>query len=313
MKKEVRLFLSVVLFILSTLIISGNGLALENKGKVALVMKALTNPFFSKMKIGAEEYAREHNIPLDVFGIERETDVKGQIAIMENLISRGYEAIVIAPADSKALVPVCKQALDKGIVVINIDNPFHRPTLEGLEVEIPFVGSDNGEGAALVGEYVRRKLDGKGRVLIIEGIRGVENAELRKSGFIEAISQNSKIEIVASESANWHTDEAFSLTIRLLDKHAPVDAIFCANDKMALGALQALDSMDLAGKVLLVGYDNIEEVRNEMRHGFIHATVEQHPELMGRYGVKLAEMALKKEAVPDYYPTPLDLITYDSN
>jgi len=231
---------------------------------------------------------------------------------VENLISRGYGAIVIAPADSKALVPVCKTALEKGIVVVNIDNPFHQSTLERNGISIPFVGSSNQEGGALVGEYIRRKLEGKGRVIVIEGIRGVENAELRKSGFIESVTKDNAIRIVASETANWHTDEAFSMVTLLLEKHDRIDAIFCANDKMALGALEALDGLDSKGKVLLAGYDNIEAVRNEMRHGRIHATVEQHPELMGRYGVKLALQGLRGDKTPKHTSTPLDLITYET-
>ncbi len=283
-----------------------------NEKTVALVMKALTNPFFSKMESGAKSYAQQHGIPLEVFGVERETDVERQISILENLISRGYGAIVIAPADSKALVPVCAKAFEAKIAVINVDNPLHRETLKKLGVSIPFVGSDNREGAAKIGDYLKRKLGGRGRVMVIEGIRGVENADQRKTAFTKAVKRGPAIEIVASESANWHTDEALSLAIRLLEKHGPVDAIFCANDKMALGALQALDISGSAGKVWLAGYDNIEAVRHEMRDGRIHATVEQHPELMGEFGVQLAVQSLNGERVPQFIATPVDLVTCET-
>ncbi len=282
-----------------------------NERTVALVMKALSNPFFFKMEEGARKYAQEENIPLEVFGVERETDVERQIGIVENLISRGYGAIVIAPTDSKRLVRICNKALDKNIVVINIDNPLHQGTMDQLGISIPFVGSDNRIGAGMVGMYVKNKLKGRGQVIVIEGIRGVENADLRKKGFIEAVTQNSAIEVVSSESANWHTDEALSLATKLLQKYKSVDAIFCANDKMALGVLQAFDNLDLMGNIWLAGYDNIESVRDEMRNGRIHATVEQHPELMGQYGVELAWKALNGQRIPSYRRTPLDLITYE--
>ena len=283
-----------------------------NEKTVALVMKALTNPFFSKMELGAKAYAERYKVPLEVFGVERETDVDRQISIMENLIARGYGAIVIAPADSKQLVPVCKKAISSGIAVINIDNPLHKATLRKYNLTIPFVGPDNRAGAAQVGAYVRKKLNGHGRVIVIEGIRGVENAELRKTGFIEALKNNSRITIVASESANWHTDEALSLAVKLIDRHAPVDAVFCANDKMALGVLQALDISGLAGTTVLAGYDNIAAVRSEMQSGRIHATVEQHPELMGQYGVELALHALEGKTLPSLLPTPVDLVTHET-
>ena len=282
-----------------------------NEKTVALVMKALSNPFFLKMEEGARKYAQGENIPLEVFGVERETDVERQIGIVENLISRGYGAIVIAPADSKKLVPICNKALKKNIVVINIDNPLHQRSMNQLGISIPFVGSDNRIGAGMVGKYVKKKLEGRGRVIVIEGIRGVENADLRKDGFIDAVTQNSSIEIMSSESANWHTDEALFLATRLLRKYQSIDAIFCANDKMALGVLQAFDSLDLGRNILLAGYDNIESIRDEMRNGRIHATVEQHPELMGQYGVEMAWKALNGQKIPSYRQTPLDLITYE--
>ncbi len=284
----------------------------DNNDTIALVMKALTNPFFAKMEQGAKNFAGENDIPLEIFGILNETDTAHQISIMESLISRNIRAIVLAPADSKKLVPVCKKAVAQGIPIINIDNPLDNGLLAKAGLNIPFVGSNNQTGGALLGEYIKRQLNGQGRVLVLEGIRGVENAELRKSGFVNAVTKDSSIWIVASEPGNWNTEEAFSVTMRLLQKHLSIDAIFCANDKMALGALQAVDMLDINDNILIVGYDNIESVRNEIRHKKIHATMEQHPELMGAYGVRLAQQKLNGEAVPDHMSTPLDLVTWES-
>jgi len=284
----------------------------KNSNTIALVMKSLSNPFFFKMEVGAREYAKDENIPLEVFGLENETETARQISIVEDLISRNYGAIVIAPADSIKLVKICKKAMEKGIVVINIDNPFHKETMVQLGVSIPFVGSDNYAGAQMVGNYIKRKLKGHGRVLVIEGIRGVENADLRKKGFIESVTDNSQIEIVASESANWHTEEALALTVNLLNTNKNIDAIFCANDSMALGAMQAIDLLGMSQKIIVAGYDNIESVHTEIRNARIKATIEQHPELMGKYGVKLAFNQLKGIKPPLYKSTPLDLITYET-
>lgn len=163
----------------------------------------------------------------------------------------------------------------------------------------------------MVGTYLQQKIGKTGKVFVIEGIRGVENAELRKQGFIEAVTANSHIEIAATETANWHADEAFSVVSNLLQQVQDVQAIFCANDNMALGAIQALDMLGLAGSVWVGAYDNLEEARQEMRNQRMHATIEQHPELMGAYGVMLAALALAGEKLPDYTATPLDLITYE--
>lgn len=283
-----------------------------NQDKIALVMKALSNPFFFKMEDGAKSYAQENGIRLEVFGTELETDIDHQIDILNHLISRRYGAIVIAPADSRKLTPILQRALDQGIVVINIDNPLEPDAQTKNRAVIPFVGADNAKGAALIGDYLRRKLGGKGRIMLIEGIAGARNGALRKQGFLQAVTLDGGIEVVASASANWQTEDAFASASSLLDQHGPVDAIFCANDQMALGVLQALDARHLAGKVRVTGYDNIDAMRNELRNGRIHATVEQHPELMGRYGVALAFQAMQGQKIPARQETPLDLIVADS-
>ena len=281
----------------------------KKRGTIALVMKALSNPFFIVMKNGASVYAREHGIDLEVFGTERETEIDRQIRIVENLISSKYEAIVIAPTDSIKLIPICKKAMDRGIVVINVDNPFHKASLESYGITIPFVGSSNFDGATMVGEYIKHKLGGKGNVAIIEGIRGVENAELRKKGFIQSLTTDSDIQVVASETGNWHTDEAFTAALKLFENHQNIDAVLTANDSMALGVLQAIDVLGIERKILIGSYDNINLIRSKMANGKVHATIEQHPGLMGAYGVKLAHNALRGVKPSDYVRTQLDLIT----
>lgn len=312
MKKSHGLVVLFLYFLCAAVLLVPSTAIADDSHAIALVMKALTNPFFSKMEQGAKNFAKENDIQLEVFGIINETDTSHQISIMESLISRNFGAIVLAPADSKKLVPVCKKAIGRGIAVINIDNPLDSSLLSQEGINIPFVGSDNEKGGELLGQYIRQQLKGQGRVLVLEGIRGVENAELRKSGFIKAVTKKSSIWIMASESANWNTEEAFSVTMKLLQQHSKIDAIFCANDKMALGALQAVDMLDLNKKILIAGYDNIESVRDEIRHKKIHATMEQHPELMGEYGVMLAHKKLNSQPVPSRMATPLDIITYES-
>lgn len=283
-----------------------------NRDKIALVMKALSNPFFFKMEAGAKEYAQKNGIKLEIFGTEMETDIERQTGIIDNLVSRGYGAIVIAPINSRKLAPVLKKAVDRGIVVVNIDNPIDKDVQIQQGLAIPFVGSDNAKGGALVGEYLRRQLRGKGKIIVIEGIRGAQNGELRKQGFLQAATAGGGLELVDSVSGNWHAEDAFAQMSGLLDKHGAVDAVFCANDQMALGVLQALSARNLTGKVLVGGYDNIEAARNELRNGRMHATVEQHPESMGYHGVALAHRALQGKKIPAYQETPLDLISRET-
>lgn len=279
---------------------------------VALVMKALSNPFFAAMERGAKSHADKAGVQLQVFGVERETDVEHQIAIMERLITQNARAIVLAPADSRRLVPVCKRAIEAGIVVVNIDNPLDSAAQAQAGISIPFVGSDNRAGSRMVGDYIRRKFPQGGRVLYVEGIRGAANADLRRQGFLDGLG-GSPFQLLGSESANWHTEEALTLAAEWLARENSPDIIACANDSMALGVLQARDLADASkARVVVTGYDNIPSARTEMTNQRLHATVEQHPDLMGAYGVQLALDLLAGESSPKYVPTPLDLITHET-
>ncbi|MCI0994364.1 substrate-binding domain-containing protein, partial [Pseudomonas corrugata] len=142
------------------------------KPKVALVMKSLANEFFLTMEDGAKAYQKEHSADFDLIsnGIKDETDTANQIRIVEQMIVSKVDALIIAPADSKAMVPVIKKAVDAGITVINIDNQLDPAVVKSKNINVPFVGPDNRKGARLVGEYLAKQLKAGDEVGIIEGV-----------------------------------------------------------------------------------------------------------------------------------------------
>ncbi len=156
MRKYNRLITSVLIFCAVILFILPVGCKQRetDKPRIALIMKSLANEFFKTMEEGARAHHKEHEdeYELAVVGIKDEQDVARQIDYVELKIAQGVDAIVIAPADSKALVPVCKRAMDAGIIVVNIDNKFDADVLADKDVKIPFVGPDNRKGARLAGE-----------------------------------------------------------------------------------------------------------------------------------------------------------------
>src|SRR5215469_14914378 len=120
-----------------------------SKPKIALVMKSLANEFFSTMAEGAKKHQARNSgsYELIVNGIKNETDLAEQVNLVEQMVARQVSAIIIAPADSKALVPVLKRAKDAGILVVNIDNKLDDGVLKQAGLSIPFVGPDNRAGA----------------------------------------------------------------------------------------------------------------------------------------------------------------------
>jgi len=280
--------------------------------RIALVMKSLANEFFKTMQEGAEAHARKDPTRYELIsnGIKDERDVAGQIAIVEQMIAQKVDAIVVAPADSKALVPVCKKAMDAGILVINIDNRFDDEALQEKMVKIPFVGPDNRKGARMAGEYVAKKLKPGDEVAIVEGMPNAINGVMRKLGF-EAAMDAAGMKIVAKQTANWHMDEAEKVVSGMLAQHPNLKAILCANDNMALGAVAALRAAGKLGSVLVAGYDNIAAVQKEILAGNILCTVDQHADQIAVEGIRHALDILGGHLTPeqsDYKETRVDLI-----
>jgi len=278
--------------------------------RIALVMKAVTNPFFHAMEQGAKAEAEKIGVKLSPASVERETDIDQQIGLVENFIVKQVDAIVIAPASSQGLVPVLKRAQEEGIYVVNIDNPLDEQAMEEQGLECPFVGSDNKRGSSIATHALVAYMGCEGEIAMLEGIPGVTNAELRKAGFLSVVENTPGVKLVASQSANWESEQAYNVTTNMLTAHPNIKGLFCANDNMALGAIAAIDAVGKAGQIIVVAYDNLEAAREAIIEGKMYATIEQHPELMGAYGVRAAKDHLDGKAVPDYIPTPLDLIDY---
>jgi ribose transport system substrate-binding protein len=280
------------------------------KPEVALVMKSLANEFFKTMADGAAAYQKQNSESFELVsnGIRNETDLAQQVALVEQMIARGVAAIVIAPADSKALVPVLKRAQEAGIVVVNIDNRLDRAVLAEAGAAIPFVGPDNREGARLVGGELAKQLKRGDQVAILEGVPTAFNAQQRRAGFEEAM-QAAGAAVVAVQSASWEMEKANSVTASILTAHPDLAAILASNDSMALGAAAAVKAAGKEGQVRIVGFDNISAVQALIREGRVLATADQHGGQLAVYGIEAALSILKGEAAPEDKKTPVDLIT----
>jgi len=276
--------------------------------RLALIVKTRNNPFFDPMIQAAEAEAAQAKVGLEVQAPQQETDKERQFALVQDVTARKVDAILIAPADSKGIVPALKQAQDRGTMVINLDNRVDPATAATAGLQLGgYVGADNEQGGKLAGEAMATHLHDHGKVAILEGIRGADNAEARKRGFTGAVKN--RLEIVASDTAEWDTQKAYAKFQAMLAAHPDLDGVFCANDKMALGAIKAIQEAGKKGRITVVGYDNIPDVRPYLKGGELYATIEQHPDLMGKYGV-LMMIAVTTGLVPKgrQFLVPLEVI-----
>jgi ribose transport system substrate-binding protein len=253
---------------------------------VAFVPKALNSPFWAAMEAAAVREAAARDVRLVSLAADRETDVERQYQIIENLIQQRVDAILLAPSGSKELVPAIGKANDAGIPVLLLDTRIDEAAARAMGAEVvTFIGSDNFEGGAVAGRYLAAALGGVGEVAVIEGISGHETADQRRLGFLHGISGHTGIRVVASLTANWERALAYDVAENLLQAHPGLDAVFAANDEMALGALEAVASANRLDGVSIIGFDAIPDALANIRSGRLLGSVAQFPTEMGRLGV----------------------------
>ena len=284
------------------------------KPRIALIMKSLANDFFAAMEAGAKSHHAQNADQYDLLsnGIKDESDLGRQVALVDEMVASGVDAIVIAPADSKALVPALRRAIKAGVVVVNIDNQLDADVLKQEQVTIPFVGPDNAAGAKKVGDHLASQLAKGDKVAVLEGKTTALNGVQRRLGF-EAAMKDAGIEIVASQSADWETDKANTIAASMLSEHPEIKAILAANDSMAIGAVAAVKSAGRTGEVIVVGFDNIPAAQELIREGKILATADQHADQLAAFGIEIArEILSDPNSAPADVETPVDLITAES-
>lgn len=276
---------------------------------VTLVMKTLTNPFFVDMERGARRAAAETGARLLVRAAAQETSIDQQIEIVETAIRERTDAIVIAPGDSAALIPVLRKARDAGVRLVVIDNPLDPVLAERAGLgDVPLVSVDNERGAALAADHAATGLDGPVPTLLLEGIRGAANAEARRRGALNALGRHPQVVVVASDSAHWKIDEAYEVVQKAFAAHPDLRLIVCANDMMALGAIRFLKDSNRRD-VRVTGYDALPEAREALAQGWLYATVDQRAAEQGELGVRYALRALAGETLPARTLVPVALIT----
>ncbi|MEO1092152.1 MAG: sugar ABC transporter substrate-binding protein [Pseudomonadota bacterium] len=291
----------------SVALLSGSAVA-QDKPVVGLVMKSLANEFFQNMMEGAKEHEAERgDYELRAVGMQNETDFESQINAVDTFVTQGVDAIVIAPADSRAMVRPLKRAMEAGVVVVNFDVALDAEAKKQQGVELAFVGPDNRGGAKLAGDALGQKLGAGGKIVIIEGNPGADNATERRLGFEDSVAEY-ELSLLDSRTAHWETEEANTVFSNMLTAHPDMQGVMAANDSMAIGVVKALES---AGRddILVVGFDNIPAVGPMLEDGRMLATVDQFGSEMAANAIDLAlEVVAGGPQLEGWVKTPVELV-----
>ena len=266
---------------------------------LGLVISTLNNPFFVTLKQGAEEAATKAGVKLVV--LDAQDDSAKMTAAMEDLIQQKVDAILVNPTDSDAVTPSIMKANAAGIPVLTIDRGA-----SGGQV-LCHVASDNVAGGVMAGEFLAKKLEGKGNVVELVGIPGTSAARDRGKGFNDAIATFKDIKVVASQAADFSRDKGLKVFENILQAQPEIAGVFAHNDEMILGAVAAAEAAGRTG-IVFVGFDAVDDAVAAVKAGKLAATVAQQPAVIGAMGVEKAVAHLGGEKLPEFIPVPLQLV-----
>jgi ribose transport system substrate-binding protein len=281
----------------------------NNKIKVGLVMKALRADFFREMQQGAERWAAEQeNIELISVGTDTQTEIERQCHLVDELVNKGVDGLLVVPIDSKALIPPVTRAVHAGVIVANIDIKLDEEILKKEGITIPFIGPDNQGAAIKVGRVLACQLQKGDDVAIIEGLRMADNCQKRTAGFRHIIDEF-RLHLVASETADWETNKAERIFVSILENNKNLKGVFCDNDAMALGVIKLLKVHGLDKKIKVVGFDNDASSAPFLHDGSLLATIDAFGSEMAVEGIKCILRIMAGEKPEPLYDSPYLLIS----
>lgn len=266
------------------------GCAREHKTTIAVIPKGRAHLFWRSVNAGAAKAAKEANVEIIWNGPTSETDYAGQIQIVEAMINRRVDAIVLAPIDKTAMVGVVDRAARENIPVVIFDSPVD------TENFVSQVATDNYAAGRMAADRMGQILSGKGKIAIVAVQPGAASTMAREQGFEDGVKEKFPgIQILDKRYGMADFAKSLAVTENMLTAHADLDALFASNESSTVGAAQALKQRQ--SKVKLVGFDWSPGLLDDLRAGVIDSLVAQHPFKMGEDSVKAAVAKLHGQPV----------------
>lgn len=303
--KHMRLPLWILLAITAALTSCSNGSKPSaGKPKIAVIVSTLNNPWFVVLGETARDRAVELGYEATLF--DSQNDTAKEAAHFDNAIAAGYSAILFNPTDADGSIANVLRAKEAGLPVFCIDREIN-----STEAATAQLLSDNYSGCVELGKYFTEAVGEQGKYVELLGLVGDNNTWNRSKGFHSVVDRYPGLEMVAQQSADFDRNKALEVLESVLQSHDDIDAVFCGNDAMAMGAYQALLAAGKAEQVKVFGYDGSEDVVESISQGKIAATVMQYPKVMARTSAEYAHeyLANGKRDFEQKIPVTVDLVT----
>ncbi len=270
--------------------------------RLGVVLITLANPYWVTMKEGYENAAKELEIQIDIQAAPQENSLVAQLDLLENMVAKGYDAICAHTITAQNLIPGLVKANQKGVLVVTDKRVDLKSAREAGANPVVISLVDYYDQGKLGGEFLCREIGkkGGGKVAIIEGLPGAPQSEDRRNGAREAFSRCPSLQLVSVQPGNWDRMKAYHVATNLIQAHPDLKGIFCANDVMALAAVEAIELAGKKGQVSVVGVDLIAQAKEAIAQGRLAASVSQSPFIIGEMFARVALAASLGKKIPDH-------------
>ncbi len=271
--------------------------------RVAVVVSTLNNPWFVILAETARNRATELGYEATIF--DSQNDPAKESANFDNIIASKYGAILFNCTDAKGSIANVRRAKAAGIPVFCMDRE-----IEANDAAISQILSDNYSGCVALGEYFVDQVGETGTYVELLGLVADTNTWNRSKGFHSVVDRYPGLKMVAQQSAEFDRSKALEVLESILQANSKIDAVFCGNDAMAMGAYQALLAAGKADKVKVFGFDGADDAVKAVAEGKIAATVMQFPKTMAKTAAEYADRYIKGERnFPQRVPVAVELVT----
>jgi ABC-type sugar transport system substrate-binding protein len=274
--------------------------------RVAVVVSTLNNPWFVVLAEAARDRAKELGYEATIFDSQNDPSKESQH--FDNLISSGYSAVLFNCTDAKGSIANVRRAKAAGIPVFCMDRE-----IEANDAAVSQILSDNYSGCVALGQYFVEQVGEEGKYVELLGLVADTNTWNRSKGFHSVVDRYPGLKMVSQQSADFDRTKALEVLEAILQAQPDINAVFCGNDAMAMGAYQALLAAGKADKVKVFGFDGADDVVKAVAEGKIAATVMQFPKTMAKTAAESADLYIKgKRDFQQRTPVAVELVNRDT-
>ena len=278
----------------------------QGKKKIAVVISTLNTPWFVVLGNTAKERAEQLGYNAIIF--DSQNDTAKESDHFDNIIAGGYVAILFNPTDADGSIANIRKSKEAGVPTFCIDREINANDVAATQIL-----SDNYAGCVELGQYFVKRMNGQGKYVELLGILGANNTWNRSKGFHSVVDNYPELKMVAQQTAEFDRTKAMEVLESILQANPDIDAVFCGNDAMAMGAYQALVAASKADKVMVFGFDGAQDVIDSIRDGKIVATGMQFPKRMAQMAAEQADEYIKgNRDFPQKVPVAVELVTQEN-